>query len=101
MTIQSLNPATGEVLETFELFSATQIDKALAAAHTAFLSWRDTSFAERSALFRRVAAYLRAHKAELARIATLEMGKPITESEAEVEKCAWNCDYYAEHAQGF
>ncbi len=101
MNIQSQNPATEEVLETFELFSPAQIDEALAAAHTAFQSWRETSFSERSALFQRVAAYLRAHKTELGSIASLEMGKPITESEAEVEKCAWNCDYYAEHAQSF
>src|SRR5579859_6640477 len=101
MSIQSLNPATEEVLETFELFSAKQIDEALAAAHAAFRSWRETSIAERSTLFQRVAAYLRTHKIELARIASLEMGKPISESEAEVEKCAWNCDYYAEHAQSF
>lgn len=101
MSIQSINPATGEVLETFELFSSTQIDEALDAAHRAFKSWRETSFAERSALFLRLAAYLRAHKTELGRLASLEMGKPITESEAEVEKCAWNCEYYAEHAERF
>ena len=101
MKIQSINPATEEVLETFELFSPAQIDEALAAAHTAFQSWRDTDFAGRSALFRRLAAYLRSHKAELGRIASLEMGKPLSESEAEVEKCAWNCDYYAENAERF
>ena len=101
MSIQSINPATGEVLETFELFSPTQIDEALGAAHSAFQSWRETDFAERSALFQRLAAYLRAHKTELGRIASLEMGKPLSEGEAEAEKCAWNCDYYAENAERF
>lgn len=101
MSIQSINPATGEILETFELFSSAQIDETLGAAHRAFQSWRETAFAERSALFRRVAAYLRAQKTELGRIASLEMGKPLSESEAEIEKCAWNCDYYAEHAERF
>ncbi len=101
MSIQSINPATGEVLETFELFRPAQIDEALGAAHTAFRTWRETDFAERSALFRRLAAYLRAHKTELGRIATLEMGKPLSESEAEAEKCAWNCEYYAENAGRF
>ena len=101
MSIQSLNPATGEILETFEQFSPTQIDEALTAAHTAFQSWREISFAERGTLFRRVANYLREHKTELAQTATLEMGKPIVESEAEVEKCAWNCEYYAENAEKF
>src|SRR5215813_12333142 len=65
------------------------------------MQWRTVPFAERSALFQRVATYLRAHKASLALLATQEMGKPITEAEAEVEKCAWNCDYFAEHAEGF
>ncbi|HEU5379955.1 MAG TPA: NAD-dependent succinate-semialdehyde dehydrogenase [Ktedonobacteraceae bacterium] len=101
MSIQSINPATGEVLETFELFSPAQIDKALGAAHTAFKFWRETTFAERGTLFQRLAVYLRAHKTELGRIASLEMGKPIAESEAEAEKCAWNCDYYAENAERF
>lgn len=101
MSIQSINPASGEILETFELFSPAQIDEALTASHTAFQSWRETSFAERSALFRRLAAYLRTHKTELGRLASLEMGKPLSESEAEAEKCAWNCDYYAENAEHF
>jgi acyl-CoA reductase-like NAD-dependent aldehyde dehydrogenase len=101
MSIQSINPATEEILETFELFSPAQIDEALAAAHSAFLSWRESEIAERSALFQRVAAYLRTHKAILGRRASLEMGKPVLESEAEVEKCAWNCEYYAEHTQRF
>ena len=93
MSIESINPATGEVIETFEPFTAQQIDETLARARKTYLHWRTTSFTERSALMRRVAATLRARKAELARVATLEMGKPIAEAEAEVEKCAWNCDY--------
>src|SRR5690348_12707226 len=101
MSIESINPATGEVIETFEPFSAQQIDETLTHARKTYLHWRTTSFAERGALMRRVAATLRARKAELARIATLEMGKTIAESEAEVEKCAWNCDYYAENAELF
>src|SRR5258708_10312011 len=101
MSIQSINPATGEVLETFELFNPTQIDEALAAAHTAFQSWRETDFAERSALFQRLVVYLRANKAELGMRASREMGKPLVESEGEVEKCAWNCEYYAQNAERF
>jgi len=101
MSIQSINPASGEVIEEFEPFSPQQIDEALNTASTAYQSWRKTSFAERSALFRQLATYLRAHKTELGRIASLEMGKPIRGSEAEAEKCAWNCDYYAENAERF
>ncbi len=101
MSIQSINPATEEVIETFELFSKAQVRQALDDARSAFLSWRNTSFAERSALLHRVAAYLRENKARLAQIATIEMGKPIVEAEAEVEKCAFNCEFYAENAEKF
>ena len=80
MSIESINPATGEVIEAFEPFTAAQIDATLARAHQTYRHWRTTSFGERSALLRRVAAVLRAQKAELARVATLEMGKPIAES---------------------
>jgi acyl-CoA reductase-like NAD-dependent aldehyde dehydrogenase len=101
MSIQSINPATEEVLETFEPYNASQINQALEQARHAFLSWRETTFAERSVILHRVATYLREHKTELARLATLEMGKPIIESEAEVEKCAWTCDFYADNAAKF
>ncbi len=101
MSIQSINPATEEVIETFELFSKAQVQQALDDARSAFLSWRNTSFSERSAFLHRVAAYLRDHKERLAQIATLEMGKPIVEAEAEVEKCAFNCEYFAENAEKF
>jgi len=101
MSIESINPATGEVIETFEPFTSAQIDDTLTRARKAFLQWRATSFAERSALLHKVAETLRAQKAELGRVATLEMGKSINESVAEVEKCAWNCDYYADNAEAF
>jgi len=101
MSIQSINPATEEVIETFEPHTTAQVNQALDEAHNAFLSWRETTFAERGAALHRIATYLREHKAELARLATLEMGKPIVESEAEVEKCAWNCDFYADNAEKF
>jgi acyl-CoA reductase-like NAD-dependent aldehyde dehydrogenase len=101
MSIQSINPATEEVLKTFEPFSQAQVEQALADARQAFLNWRATSFAERGALFHRLASYLREHKEELGQLATLEMGKPITEAVAELEKCAWNCDFYADNAEKF
>ena len=101
MSIQTIQPATGEVLETFEPYSKAQINEILDEARNAFTRWRETTFAERSAVMHSVAAHLREHKAELAAIATQEMGKPIVESEAEVEKCAWNCDFYADNAEKF
>jgi succinate-semialdehyde dehydrogenase/glutarate-semialdehyde dehydrogenase len=101
MTIQSINPATGEVIETFEPFSQQRIDEALDRAQQAFRQWRSASYDERATLVREIAKTLRAQKERLARTITLEMGKPIAEAEAEVEKCAWNCDFYAEEAKRF
>ena len=101
MSIQTIQPATGEVLETFEPYSTAQVNEILDEARNAFVRWRETTFAERCATLHRVAAHLREHKAELAAIATQEMGKPIVEAEAEVEKCAWNCDFYADNAEKF
>jgi acyl-CoA reductase-like NAD-dependent aldehyde dehydrogenase len=99
--IQSVNPATEEVLATFEPATSEHIEEALSGAQRAFRQWRRTSFAERAELMRRAAAYLRRHKARFGGIITAEMGKPLVEAEAEVDKCAWNCDYYAEHAESF
>ncbi|MFI5326247.1 MAG: aldehyde dehydrogenase family protein, partial [Candidatus Rokuibacteriota bacterium] len=101
MSVQSVNPATGEILETIEEMSKTQIEQALARTHAAFLEWRTRPFADRARLMRAAAGELRANKAEYAMTMTREMGKPITQAEAEVEKSAGTCDYYAEHAEAF
>jgi len=101
MSIQSVNPATGETIETMEETSKAQIEQALARAHAAFLEWRTRPFADRSRLMRAAAAELRKNKDEYAMTMTREMGKPITQAHAEVEKCAGTCDYYAEHAETF
>jgi len=100
-SIQSINPTTGAPIETFEPTRPEAVDAALDAARRAFRKWRAAEFAERAALLRGVAGALRRRKAELARVATLEMGKPIVEAEAEVEKCAWACDFYAERGAAF
>src|SRR2546426_7075255 len=101
MTIQSVNPATGDVLETFKETSREDLDRILAAAHAAFLEWRTAPFATRAERMREAARVLRTRRAEYARTMTLEMGKPIVQAEAEVDKCAWGCEYYADHAETF
>ena len=101
MVLKSINPTTEEVVETFEEFSDKQTDDALQQAHDAQRKWRETSFGERAARLQATARALRTQKSRLAALATREMGKPIVEAEAEVEKCAWNCDFYAEHAAAF
>jgi succinate-semialdehyde dehydrogenase/glutarate-semialdehyde dehydrogenase len=98
-TIQSINPATEELLAEFPEMTAAEVERALAQAQAAHERWRTTSFAERSARLQAAGRYLRDHKAELARLMTLEMGKPIVQAEAEVEKCAFGCDWYAENAE--
>jgi succinate-semialdehyde dehydrogenase/glutarate-semialdehyde dehydrogenase len=99
MPIASINPTTGETLKTFESLTKAQIDQKLQRAHDTFRVYRDTSFAERAAMMTRAAEILETEKQELARIMTLEMGKPIKGSIGEAEKCAWVCRYYAETAQ--
>jgi acyl-CoA reductase-like NAD-dependent aldehyde dehydrogenase len=101
MAIESINPATEEVEARFDELTPQQIEAALQRAAEAFRAWRRTSFDERAALMRRTAALLRERKAHYAGLITAEMGKPIAEAEGEVEKCAWNCEFYAEHAQRF
>jgi acyl-CoA reductase-like NAD-dependent aldehyde dehydrogenase len=96
--IQSINPATEEVLASFDIFSDTRIDQALQQAHDAQRVWRRQPMGERAEKVQALGRVLRTNKDRYARLITGEMGKPIVEAEAEIEKCAWNCDYYAEHA---
>ncbi len=63
--------------------------------------WRRTSFAERSAVIRRAAEILRDRKDEFARLMTEEMGKTLDDGRAEIEKCAFQCDWFADHAQDY
>ncbi len=95
-TIQSINPATEEVIGTYDLANSSEIDQVLERSASAFRKWRRTPIPERQKPTRLLAAVLRAKKTELAKMITSEMGKPITEAEAEIEKCAWNCEAYAE-----
>lgn len=99
--IQSINPATEDVLATFEASTPEQIERALKCAHDTYRKWRTTSFAERATLMHGAAVYLRQHRSRLAGLMTAEMGKPIVEAEAEIDKCAWNCDFYADNAARF
>jgi succinate-semialdehyde dehydrogenase / glutarate-semialdehyde dehydrogenase len=97
--MQSVNPATGEIIREYPDHSREQIEQALERASRAFPGWRDSSFGERAGVLRRVAGELHAKRVELGRLMTLEMGKPVTAAESEVDKCAWVCEYYAEHAE--
>ncbi|MCW2406867.1 succinate-semialdehyde dehydrogenase/glutarate-semialdehyde dehydrogenase [Sphingobium sp. B1D7B] len=97
----SINPATGEELARFEDHDATFIDTALDRAVAAQRSWRALEVVDRVALLRRIATVLRANLARYAQLIVFEVGKPVVEAEEEVEKCAKNCDFYAENAAAY
>ncbi|HEY9213999.1 MAG TPA: NAD-dependent succinate-semialdehyde dehydrogenase [Ancylobacter sp.] len=99
MTYATINPYTGEILKTFADATDTEVDDAITQAHTAFLSWRDTPFAERARVMRRAGEILREESDTYVRLMTLEMGKLVGEAHAEVTLSAQIFDYYAEHAE--
>lgn len=98
MAIESNNPATGETLKTFSELTVDQIEQKLQLASETFRTYRRTSFAERARMMARAGEILDTEKAELGKMMTLEMGKPIKAAIAEAEKCAKVCRYYADNA---
>jgi succinate-semialdehyde dehydrogenase/glutarate-semialdehyde dehydrogenase len=99
MAIATINPATGEQVRSFDPLTDDELDRKLARAAGAFDEFRRTSFAQRAAMLRRAAQILEDEIDELARLATLEMGKTLGASVAEVHKCAAGCRYFAEHTE--
>jgi succinate-semialdehyde dehydrogenase/glutarate-semialdehyde dehydrogenase len=100
-TVETTNPATGEHLESYPIMPDDEVMAVAKRARAAFEKWRKLSIDERSDYLRKLATALRAKKKDYARLMTLEMGKPITQAESEVEKCAWTAEHYAEHAKGW
>jgi len=94
-TLTTLDPTTGEALDTYEIHDRAAIDATLERAAGTYRTWRATPLAQRAGPVRAAAALLRARKSELATLATREMGKTLVEAEAEVEKCATGCEHYA------
>src|SRR6266566_3997516 len=99
--IQAVNPATGEVIASFDAFGADEVEMALAEAHDAFLEWRERPVTERAVPMRALASLLRERADRYARLATLEMGKPINEAKAEIEKCAFGAEHFARSASRY
>lgn len=97
--IQSINPYTEEVLEEFDLMPPAALDAAVGSLRRSFSAWRELPAAARAAQVQKLGGHLRQARQRYAETITREMGKPIRESIAEIEKCAWLCDYYAEHAE--
>jgi succinate-semialdehyde dehydrogenase/glutarate-semialdehyde dehydrogenase len=99
MKFETINPATGERLHTYPFLTDAELETALAEISAASSQWRTMPISERAAPMRRAGAVLRARRDELAAIISTEMGKLIREARAEVEKCAWVCEYYADEAE--
>src|SRR5437773_5830309 len=96
--ISAVNPATEEVIASFDAFGRDEVEMALAETHDAFLEWRDRPIAERAVPMRALARLLRERSERYARVGRLEMGKPIVEAKAEIEKCAFGADHFAQNA---
>ncbi|MEU8524099.1 MULTISPECIES: NADP-dependent succinic semialdehyde dehydrogenase [Streptomyces] len=99
MPIATVNPATGETVRTYEAHTPDEVERRIAAAYETFLTYRTTSFAERSRLLRRAAELLDEDREDIARTMTIEMGKPLAAARAEAAKCAKAMRWYADHAE--
>lgn len=101
MEFKSINPYNGKVINTYKGLSDSQLNQKLEKSAQAFEKWRKVPLKERTVLMKKAGQVLRDNVEEYAKMITLEMGKPISESRAEVNKCAWVCDYYSENAATF
>lgn len=101
MTYEAIDPHSGERIGRYETLSTSGLRAALERSEDAFRTWRRTDFSARAAVLRTVARRLRDEAVEHSHLMAREMGKPVTAGRAEAEKCAWVCEYYAEHAERF
>ncbi|HEY7751908.1 MAG TPA: aldehyde dehydrogenase family protein, partial [Ignavibacteriaceae bacterium] len=99
--MMSVNPATGKKIKSYRELDFPEIEKIITSTDNAFQNWKVLPFSNRSELMRNAASVLRKNKKIYSQLMTDEMGKPIKQSIAEVEKCAWVCEYYAENAEKF
>jgi len=99
--IETINPSTGKAIAAYDNESPEQVNRKVKAAREAFSKWKKLDLAERAEYMRRLGRVMRKNREEYARLVTEEMGKPVRQSLAEIEKCAWVCDYYAERAEVF
>lgn len=99
--LDSINPTTSELIKTYEAYKAHQVERSLELAHVCFLKWRFSHMQERAQLMRKAAEILLQQKDDLARLITLEMGKVFKQAQAEIEKCAWTCQYFADEGATF
>ena len=99
--IETINPSTGKAIAAYDNEGPEQVNRKVKAAREALSKWKKLDLAERAEYMRRLGRVMRKNREEYARLVTEEMGKPVRQSLAEIEKCAWVCDYYAERAEVF
>ena len=100
-TISAINPLTGQTIATYQAHSEVDIDAKISSGQQAWQQWKTTDLNKRQALMLEASRVLLKRKEELARLMALEMGKPLAAGISEIEKCAYNCEYYAENASAF
>lgn len=101
MQIKTINPATEEVIQSYTIFSQEQVNALIDAAHISYSAWRNTDFSQRQQRMLKIAELLRRYKEKYAQLIAQEMGKPVKSGESEIEKCAWVCEHYANHAEAY
>jgi succinate-semialdehyde dehydrogenase/glutarate-semialdehyde dehydrogenase len=99
--MDAIDPSTGELIASYDEHESAEVERRLAAAAAGYAYWRKASPSARAEAVSSAGAVLRERRDELAALMTREMGKPIAEAEAEIDKCAWVCDYYAENGETF
>ena len=97
--IKSVNPYTGKKVNTYETHSPQGTGQIINSVDKAFRTWKNTGFSQRAVFMLNIASLLRSKKEELAKLMAIEMGKVVREGVAEVEKCAWVCEYYTQNAE--
>jgi succinate-semialdehyde dehydrogenase/glutarate-semialdehyde dehydrogenase len=101
MKFHSINPYNGEIISEFNSLSKDELNQKLLDSASAFKEWSKQPIQYRAELMKKAGQVLRENVENYAKTITLEMGKPIAESKSEINKCAWVCDYYAEHTEEF
>lgn len=101
MLLKSINPYNGKLIKTYKEHSTEQIERKIKLGHKAWIDLKNTDFSFRAKCMNQLACNLRIKKDDLAKLMALEMGKPLKDGLAEIEKCAAVCEYYAQNAQDF
>lgn len=99
--IQTINPASGTLLKEYRVLEENEINARIDAAHSAYCAWRLSKFSHRKQLMLNLASLLKKDKRAFATLMSSEMGKPLKAGESEIEKCAWVCEHYAQHAEQY